>query len=187
MLKVKGTGIISQIAFVRERFGEAGFDKWRDALSEPARVLVTSAVFASSWYEGEHAVLEPRDKICEVFFNSDPKGAREIGRFTADRSLNGIYRVFVRVGSPEWTVGKVAGIFGTFFTPGELAPVFSQKGKLVMRLSGFPARSEAFEEMICGFAERALELCGCKEVKVERTASLARWDPHADFSGTWLI
>ncbi len=187
MLKLKGTGIISQIEFVKDRFGEEGFESWVGAMSLPARELVTSPVFASSWYEGEHAMLEPRNKICEVFYNRDPKGARHLGTFTAERSLKGIYRVFIRIGSPEWTVGRVARIFGTFFNPGDLNPVVSEKGRLVMRLSDFPAKSDVFEEMICGFAEKALELSGCKEVHVERVTSLTRGDPYSDFSGTWRI
>ena len=187
MFKIKGTGIISQIQFVRENFGDEGYARWLASLSQPAKLCVENPVSATSWYEGDHVTLELRNQICEVFFNGDPRGAREIGAFTAEKSLKGVYRFFLRLGSSEWIVGRAARLFGTFFKPGSIIHVESAKGLLLMRLVDFPVRSEVFEEMVCGFAVKALALSGCSNIKVERTCSFARGDPYTDFKGTWTV
>ena len=185
MIKIKGSGIQSQINFVRDHFGDDGFSRWTEALSPAAKKIVASPIFASSWYEGEHAVLELRNNICAVFFGNDPRGARKIGAYTAEKALTGIYRIFVRFGAPEWVICRATRIFGTFFEPGIFNRVETLTGGMLIRLTDFPAKSDVFEETICGFTQRALELSGCVDVEVERICSIVRGDPHSDFKATW--
>jgi hypothetical protein len=63
--------------------------------------------------------------------------------------------------------------------------VLKERGRLVVRMTKFPAKSEHFEESYCGFTARALEISGGKNVKTERTASLVRNDPYTEFERTW--
>jgi hypothetical protein len=91
----------------------------------------------------------------------------------------------VKFGQPEWVGGKATQVFGQFFSPAEMSVVQQRKGYLLTRLEHFTAKSEVLEESICGFTEQALELSGAKSVTVERTHSIARGDPFAEFEGKW--
>lgn len=99
-VEVKGTAIISIPLFIKERFSVGGLNQWIDALTPEARKVYPASVLVSSWYPLKELLIEPLRKMCGLFYAGDLKGARESGRFSADYSLKGIYKIFVKLGSP---------------------------------------------------------------------------------------
>ena len=186
-VSTKGTTLIAQVDFVKQNFGQEGYNRWLAALSPEARALMEGPIFASSWYAGPHAVIESREKLCAVFWEGDARRARELGRFSAQRGLSGIYKAFVRFGAPEWVASRSAQAFSHFFKPAEISTIIKEKCRLLLRLSLFSAKSEALEESVCGFIQLALELSGAQAVQVERIKSLARGDEQTDFEASWTM
>lgn len=184
-MEVKGTAIITIPLFIKKRFGEGGFKQWIEALTPEARRVYQDHVFSSSWYPLKELMIEPLRKMCFLFYAGDLKGARESGRFSADHSLKGIYKILVKLGSPEFMLGKAGTILGVYYNPSEMKVVESRKGQGIMQITKFPNMDRVLEIRIVGWMERALEISGGKEPDIKVTKSLTAGDPLSEFIATW--
>ncbi|MCJ7772303.1 MAG: hypothetical protein MUP22_04115 [Desulfobacterales bacterium] len=184
-MEVKGSAVNSVPEFVRVKFGER-FDEWLDSLSEESKKIMKEHIIpAISWYPIKPSIIEPTRKICELFFGNDEKGAWEAGRFSADKGLIGVYKIFVKLGSPKFIVGRAATIFSSYYKPSSMEIADQSEKKVVLHIIEFPELERLVELRICGWIERALEISGAKTVKVELTKSLTRQDPVTEIVVEW--
>ena len=184
-VEVKGTAIITVPLFIKERFGEGGLNQWIDALTPEARKVYQASVFASSWYPLKELLIEPLRKMCALFYAGDLKGAKESGRFSADYSLKGIYKIFVKLSSPESIVRRAGSILPMYYTPSEMKVVESRKGQGIVQITKFPDMDQVLEIRIAGWMERALEISGGKQPNIKITRSLTAGDSLSEFLATW--
>jgi len=184
-VEVKGTAIITIPLFIKERFGEGGLNQWIDTLTPEARKVYQASIFPSSWYPLKELLIEPLRKMCALFYAGDLKGAKESGRFSADYSLKGIYKLFVKLGSPEFMLGRAGTIMGVYYTPSEMKVVESRKGQGIMQITRFPDMDQVLEIRIAGWMERALEISGGKQPSIKITKSLTAGDSVSEFLATW--
>lgn len=184
-MEVKGSAVNSVPEFVRIKYGES-FDEWLDSLSEDSRKIMKEPIIpAISWYPIRPGLIEPTRKICELFYGNDEKGAWEAGRFSAEKGLIGIYKIFVKLGSPKFIVGRAATIFSSYYKPSTMEITDQSEKKVVLHIKEFPELERLVELRICGWIERALEISGSKEVKVDLTKSLTKQDPLTEIVAQW--
>jgi hypothetical protein len=119
-MEVNGAAVVSLPLFIKDRYGEEGFRRWLDSLSEQSREIFSLPVFQSSWYPMKEILVEPTKKLCELFFDGNLKGAWVCGRHSADHGLRGIYKVFVRLSSPEFLINKASVILPTYYRPSKM-------------------------------------------------------------------
>lgn len=184
-MEVKGTAIKTIPLFIKERFGEGGLNQWIDALTPEARKVYQAPVYPSSWYPLKEVLIEPLRKMCYLFYAGDLKGARESGRFSADHSLKGIYKLFVKLGSPQFVVRQAASILATYYNPSEIKVVECQKGQAIVQITKFPDMNQLVETRIVGWMERGLEISGAEQPNIKITKSLTAGDPLSEFHATW--
>jgi len=184
-MEVKGTAIVTLPLFIKERFGERGFNQWINALTPEARKVYQGPVLTSVWYPLKEVLIEPLRKMCDLFFAGDLKGAREAGRFSADYSLKGIYKIFVKLGSPEFMVRRASNILPMYYTPSEMKVVESRKGQGILQITHFPEMDQALEIRILGWMERAIEISRGKQPHIKITRSLAAGDSVTEFQANW--
>jgi hypothetical protein len=184
-MEVKGTAIISIPLFIKERFSVGGLNQWIDALTPEARKVYPASVLVSSWYPLKELSIEPLRKMCGLFYAGDLKGARESGRFSADYSLKGIYKIFVKLGSPEFMLRRAGTILPIYYTPSEMKVVECRKGQGIMQITKFPDMDQLLEIRIAGWMERAIEISGGKQPNIKITQSLTAGDPLSEFLATW--
>jgi len=184
-LEVKGAAIITIPLFIKERFGEGGSNQWINALTPGARKIYPASVLVSSWYPLKEFLIEPIRKMCDLFYAGDLKGARESGRFSADYSLKGIYKIFVKLGSPEFMLRRAGTILPIYYTPSEMKVVECRKGGGMMQITKFPDMDRVLEIRIAGWMERAIEISGGKQPDIKITKSLTMGDPLSEFLATW--
>lgn len=185
VFKMKGTAILTQMEFVRKQFGDTKYHDWIATLPARAREVVQGTVLTSSWYEGRDIVVGLRSAICDFFYGGDPIGARELGRFSAEKGLSGVYRIFVRFGSPSWIAGRATQVFSQYFKPGHIEAISMKKKSALLRLAGFPEESGLVEQTIAGFMESAVVISGGKNVWIKITKSFSKGDEYTEFSGKW--
>ena len=184
-VEVKGTAIISILLFIKERFSVGGLNQWIDALTPEARKVYQASVLVSSWYPLKELLIEPLRKMGDLFYAGDLKGARESGRFSADYSLKGIYKIFVKLGSPEFMLRRAGTILPIYDTPSEMRVVECRKGQGIMQVTQSPDMDQGLEIRIAGWMERALEISGGKQPNLKITKSLTAGDPLSEFVATW--
>jgi hypothetical protein len=64
-MQVKGTGVLTIPLFIKERFGEQGFQKWLESLSPPVRTTFSSSILTPAWYPLQEGLIEPTVKLCD--------------------------------------------------------------------------------------------------------------------------
>ncbi len=184
-MEVKGAAIIIIPPFIKDRFGEEGFNQWIDALTPEARKVYQAPLLVSNWYPLRESLIESLRKMCDLFYDRHVKGARESGRFSADYSLKGIYKIFVKLGSPEFMLRRAGTILPVYYTPSEMKVVECQKGQGIMQITKFSEMDKVLEIRIAGWMERAVEISGGKQPSIKITRSLTAGDPLSEFVATW--
>jgi hypothetical protein len=183
-MDVKGTAVISTPIFVKSRF-ENRFGEWLDSLSSEARTLMSGKVLATEWYPIDKALLEPTAKICDLFYDGKDIGAWQAGRFSCDYALRGVYKIFVMVASPDYIIKRASRIFSNYYRPSEMKVVDKSANKTILHIVKFPEPNRFIELRIGGWAERALEMCGGKDIRVTMPKSLVKGDQVTEYSITW--
>jgi hypothetical protein len=180
-MQVKGTSLIATERFIKERFGTAGFEKFKAALSPEARALFGAPVLAPNWYPADPGFFEPMEKLCREFYGGDARGARELGRFSAVDGLRGVYKIFVRMASVDYILKKTANIFASYYRPGKLEVAQVAGRRITLRMSDIARAHPLFEERVCGWLEGALQVCGQENYKVIVGKSMARGEQWTEF------
>ena len=186
-MKVKGSAVVTLPLFIKEKFGENEFKKWLNSLSPDTKKEFEKNILINKWYPLKETLSDPTEKLCDLFFDGDSKGAWEIGRFSADYALKGIYKLFIRVASPYTLAKKASHILPTYYDPSDIETEIKDKSenKIILRITKFPEMTKAVENRILGWIERALEICGCKNIKFKETKSLLKGDNMTELSVTW--
>ncbi len=184
-MKVKGSAVLTIPLFISKQFGESEQKRWFDSLDEDSKEIFASPILVSSWYPLKYALSEPTYKICELFYNGDLKGAWENGRFSAEYGLKGVYKVFIKIASPQFLIKKASSILPAYYEPCTIEASEEGKNKALVRITRFPEIDEVIENRMGGWVEKALEICGCEEIQISRTKSLLNDDACTEFQVSW--
>jgi hypothetical protein len=182
---VKGTAIAVIPEYVKRTYGQAAYCKWLGSLTEDSRKIFETTIKLSDWYPIKEAYLEPTAAVCQLFFESDLRGAWELGRFSADYALGGVYRMFVWLPSVKFFIGRASTLLSTYLKPCTSQVVSVEDGRAVVRITELPESHPLIEQRIAGWVQRALEIHGCKNVAVGIPKSLARGEEYTELAITW--
>jgi hypothetical protein len=186
-MNVKGTALAVLPIFIESKFGKDGLDKWLESLNSEAAALYknTNSIKINQWYPIKESYLEPTAAMCELFYNNDPQGAWEVGRFSADFALKGVYKAFVKMTSVSFFIKRASLLMTTYYQPSKMELQSSTYSQAVLHMTEFPEAHRLIESRIGGWVQRALEIHGCKEVAVDITRSLANGDPLTEMILNW--
>ena len=184
-MRVKGTTIISTSNFVKNRFGQEGFDRWIEQLSPAARDAITVPL-ASKWYDMVDCYTEPLEKIVSTFLGGAiDKGGREIGSENAKHDLTGIYRIMIKFGSPNLMISGAARTWNSYYSEGEPEVVENEKGRAVVSIREIPVKSAVWEYSVAGWVETASMLAGGKNNSCRILSSVASGQGVLKLGLTW--
>ena len=118
---VKGTLLIHLRAFVIREFGERGWQGLLETLRPADRQVFEGLVLVGSW--------EPVgvwNRSLETFLTnnySDPaSNMGRLAKFIADRDLNTLFRLVLKVGSPDFILSRTASLYNRYFDAGTFVP-----------------------------------------------------------------
>lgn len=184
-MQVKGTAVETIPLFVKSKFGEEAYQKWMQALSENTRAEFSRIILATKWYPLRQMFEEPTVKICDMFYQGKLEGAVEQGRFSAEYGLRGIYKLFVKLGSPEFIVSRASSIMPTYYDPCAMEVADKGEKTVTIRITKFDEPSRIVEHRIKGWTEKALEISGAKDCAVTIAKSLADGAATTDIVCKW--
>jgi hypothetical protein len=184
-MEVKGTAVKSIKEYVEKKYGDQ-FNNWLEQLPEDSKKIMSGGIFANNWYPMKDAAVEPTKAIAKLFYQNDfKKAALESGRYSAEVGLKGVYKIFVRVASPNYIMQRAGRVFTSYYSPSDISVVNSHDKGLTLHITKFPEPEEIIEYRIAGWCERALEFTNCKDVKAMITKSLAKGDQLTEIVITW--
>jgi hypothetical protein len=184
-MQVKGTAIAVLPKFIEEKHGPDGLKKWKNGLSAEAQKVFNDGVMLTEWYPIKEIYLEPTALLCEMFYNSETRTALEIGRYSADYALRGVYKAFVKLSSVKNFIKRANVVMTTYYKPSAMEIFSVESNRLVLHITVFPVPSEHAELRITGWILRGLEIHGCKEVGWAIPKSLTKNDHRTELVFTW--
>jgi hypothetical protein len=183
MVQIKGTAVLDTIRVVKGREGEQRFKAILALLDDETKPIFEGEIFDASWYplNGFVAFLAASLRLT----GDDEKVLIRRSEAVVERQLRGVYRVFVRLRSPESILKRMGIVHQTYFTGVGIRVEIPEQGRANIRFSGFEAQHRLLEYVIIGFYRKALELCGAKLVAAEFTVPMAAAAKYCELSVTW--
>lgn len=183
-MQIKGTAVASIVPFVQDRFPDRYYE-WLQALSPKSRGIFEGMLLASSWYPLHEALIEPTEKICELFYNGREQGAWEGGEFSAEYGLKGVLKFFIKAGSPQFIIKRATAIFTSYYNPGKIVVLDTSASHARLQISEFTEHNHLVDCRIAGWMRQALRISGCNapDVKIEQSAATGA--DHTIIACTW--
>jgi hypothetical protein len=184
MSDVKGAAITARVRFVRERYGEEGYARLLDALSEPLRARLAGRILPHEWapFELFVALNVAADRL---FGAGDLALCYEMGRYSAEVNLPSLYRLFYRLGSPMFIFRKAARLWDVHYTSGRLTPVEERPGAVRLHVEDIAEPHRAHCLSVLGWASRSIELSGGRVDEATESACRTRGDPMCVMRVAW--
>jgi hypothetical protein len=184
-MEVKGSAIIVLPKFIESNFGIKNVNVWLESLSEEAKKVYKSKILISSWFPLKTIFSEPTGKMCDLFYKRDLMGAWEVGRFSAEYALKGVYKAYVKVATPQALTKRASQIFGSYYRPSSMKVDDAGEKRTILKITEFPEMDIIVEMRILGWIEKVLEICGCRNINLNVVKSLCHGDSMSKIEVSW--
>jgi hypothetical protein len=184
-MEVKGTAVKSLKDFVENNYRNQ-YNNWIDSMPEPSKEIMKGAIFANNWYPMNDAVINPSKAVAKMFFSNDEKEAAfQMGRYSAEVGLKGVYKIFIMIAKPGYIMQRANRVFQSYYSPSNMEVFSSNDNEIITHITNFAEPSSIIEYRIAGWKQKALELTHCRNVKVVVTKSLTKGDNVTEFTMSW--
>jgi hypothetical protein len=181
---VKGSALSSRVLWVQLNHGSAGLERLLPQCSPELRATIEGGVHKAHWYPLEHFV-ELIATIDRLFGAGDLSLVRDLARFGADANLTTIYRLFYKVGTTHWILGRAVRLWSAHYDSGYLEVLTRGPKTAVLKIRAFDTPHPVHCMSVLGWAERSVELSGGTEVKSAETKCRTRGDDFCQLEYTW--
>ncbi len=183
-VNTKGTTILPRWKYLNEKGTPEHIEKVLALLTPEFRAEIQSGIMQNKWYPLDYLIQLVR-AVDQVLGKGDLALLRDMAHYSADYALNSVYKVFFKIGSPEFIIKKASRVFSQYYSMGQLA--VSQFGPKQIRidLEGFIVPPPEFCLSVQWWIEKTMLLTGCKEVMVEHIYCRAKHDDKCVFGLRW--
>ena len=184
MPEIKGVTILQSIDSIKARGGENEFANIVAQLDPEARSMFEQPIDPWGWYplDSFAAFLEADVRITA---GGDPQVLVARSEKVIEKQLRGIYRMFIKLGSPAFVIKRIASVHETYFKGIHFIPEFDDSKQAVIKYIGFESRHQIIGYAIIGFYRKALEISGAKQVTVNFTVPISAGGDYAELKITW--
>ena len=183
MADIKGTVLLDTIAAIRRRAGEEEFHKIVRNLSPDAKAVFESPINPSNWYS-----LDAFVNFLEVDIRETANGVREVlterSEKVIESQLSGIYKIFVKLGSPGFVISRIAAVHATYFRGVQIIPEIADR-QASIKYVGFKKHQQIMEYVVIGFFRKALEISGAKHVTLNFSVPIGEGAALSELTVTW--
>ncbi len=158
MVNIKGTVLNSAINYIKEVYDSEEFAEVLQQMSAEYRKEAGDNILASHWYP-----IEVLHEIHSILASRHPEETNlhfKMGQFSADRSLRGVYRIFLKVGNLGYIMNKAATVWGLYYSEGKMELLEREKKSVIVQVTEFPGITQAFCERLLGYMQKVGELNG---------------------------
>src|SRR5580692_5940419 len=184
MVQIKGSAIKETIEQIKSRAGEAAFQKILGLLDEETRKICAAEIFSSTWYP-----LDLFTRFLEIEIRVLANGHEEMvtrgSEAVIERQLRGIYKAFVKLGSPEFVIKRIAAVHATYFQGVPIDVQLQGHGKAMIKYTGFERQHRIMGFAIIGFFKKALEISGAKDVVIYFATPIEEGKGYSELSIAW--
>lgn len=181
-MNVSGHVLRSRYLFLKS-LGDEAVQKVTAELSPRVQQLVIDGPLETQWYPFDDVIelMVTTDRVCG---SGDMSLCSDMGRFSCETNLTGIYRVFFRFGSLNFILKRAAKAFRAQYDSGDMEVLEATDGMCRLRLQEFPKPHRAHCLAIGGWMRRAGELTGEEHLTLHETCR-ALGDEHCEWVWTY--
>lgn len=181
---MKGSALASRVLWVQLGHGAAGIAKLRAAATAQLGATLDAGVAKARWYPVPQ-FLELNVLIDRLFGAGDLALVRELGRHGADANLTTIYRLFYKVGTTHWILGRAVRLWSAHYDTGYLEVLTPAPREAILRIHGFALPDRVHCLSVLGWCERSIELSSGTRATAAETRCRTRGDPACQIEATW--
>jgi hypothetical protein len=181
---VKGSALASRVLWVQLEHGDAGYKRLLAQVTPELRSSIEMGVNKAKWYPFEQFV-ELNLVLDRLFGKGDLGLIKELGRFGADANLKTIYRLFYKVGTVHWILGRAVRLWSAHYDSGFMEVATRGAKAAVLRIRGFATPHTAHCLSVQGWCERSIELSGGKKPVLKETKCRTRGDELCQLDAVW--
>ena len=185
MMEVKGEALQSLPLFIIKHHGRDAYSRWLNALPLETRRFFRGDIEKEEWYPLGPMMSDPTRILCKMFYIKSLRGAFESGRFSAEYGLKGVKRLLIKLSSPDLLIEKAGTILPSYYRPSAMAIIEHSHNQGIAHITEFPEMDPFIENRIAGWMSRALELSGCKNVRIMIPKSLTKGHAVTEFQVIW--
>ena len=184
---IKGSSIKAIKQFIIKIAGKEALDKIIADIPEQHRsVIESSTILASGWYP-----MPPYVEFLKSIGMSMGKDKkyiqREIGAYIIDYGYNFFYKIFYKLGSPEFIIKNSKHLWSSYFKPSRLEVVTTTSTSAVLRVHEEPRPDKVLCESIAGGMEQSARLSGARNIRIIETKCAVTGDPYCEYEATWEL
>lgn len=159
-MQVSGHIIRSRYIYVRQR-GDQAFASVLAQVQPETRKIMESGPLETVWYPFE-LYLDLSVTIDRVLGRGDLQLIYEMGSFSCEHNLTGIYRVFFRFGNLNFLLDRAAKAWHSQYDFGNMTVIRDPQNKqrVTVQLTDVPRPHRAIYLAVWGWAVKAAELSG---------------------------
>ena len=180
-MRTKGTTVKAIQSFVKDQYPKK-YNDWLESLPAKSKSIMEGTILATAWYPLNEGAIIPTHHLKMFYAENSLKAAWEAGRHSAGATLTGVYKIFVKVASPSYIIKRAAKITATYYENVVVESSEETSNSVVVSIIEFNELDRMIEQRIGGWMEKALELSGCKGVKIRIAKSLTRGDNITKYS-----
>lgn len=185
MGNVRGLSLTAAIKYIRQNFGEEGLTKIMEQLDNDGKeIIMENKLKPMDWYPQKFF-----NKLINITDNNYGKGDydiyRKIGRFTAEETFSGLYKVFLEIGNPHFVIRKASSAWRTLNDTGELEIEKITDKYVKGKITGFQDPDKGFCRNLAGYFGKVLEMSGARNVEVVEIKCRCEGDDCCEYEIRW--
>jgi hypothetical protein len=165
-MEIKGTAVKTTEQFMKDRYPDLYLD-WKRELPAESRVFFRNLIHATKWYPLFEAVILPTEAVARVINKSKIDTARELGKYSAEVALSGVYKIFIRISNPDFVISRATQVFSTYYQPGSIEITERNDTSIKTAIKDFEKKDELIMHRIAGWMEGTLEATRRKTIHSE--------------------
>ncbi len=181
---VKGSALSSRVLWVQLNHGEKGMSRLLAQATPELRANIERGIHKAQWYPFDQ-FIELITTIDRLFGKGDLELVEELARHGADANLTTIYRLFYKVGTTHWILGRAVRLWSAHYDSGYLEVMTRGPKTAVLRIRGFETPHEVHCRSVMGWAGRSIELSGGKHVKSSEVACRLKGNEFCQIESSW--
>jgi hypothetical protein len=174
----------SRVLWVQLGHGDAGVARLRAEASPELAAAIDKGFHKARWYPFDQFV-ELNLVIDRLFGRGDLALIKQMGRYGADANLTTIYRLFFKVGTVQWILGRAVRLWSAHYDSGTCDVATRGSKAAVLRIRAFSTPHPAHCLSVLGWTERSIELSGGKRPVVEESKCRTRGDELCQIDCAW--
>ena len=143
-----------------------------------AGTLLTGNWYPLTWYLEMH-------RAARKVTGAGPELARTLGFENTMDDLKGVYRIFIKMLSPQFVISKSTFLFNAYYDTGKMEVVDAVERSARARWTGCAGFDQNLWQDVIGGSEAGMVLSGAKDIHIDIVSGGKDGDDHLEVHARW--